>query len=389
MRNTKGKLNKKVLGKGIYNIKMLYARVLMLGFVWIIQAIVMTSVSYAQVSVESEIDSIQIFVGEQTKLHVSATVKPGQKVQFRQWSPQQYLVPGVEVVDAPTVDTTDASDGFIKVTQHLLLTSFDDTLYYIPAQKVKVDGKEYQTKNLALKVLTIDVDTLHPNQFFGPKDVQNNPFQWEEWSSIFWMSIIAVVLYLLCWLAYLRLKSNKPIQLKVRIVKKVPPHQKALSAIENIKRDSEKWRVDSGELDSKAYYTQLTDALRKYMEERFGFNAMEMTSAEIIERLKQEEDQQKLSELSMLFETADLVKFAKYTVGVSENDRNLVSAVDFINTTKQENVPTEERIEPTISEQERQTIRMRLSLKWSMALLVVAATAIVTYVLYQLWDIMM
>lgn len=389
MRNTKGKLNKKVLGKGIYNIKMLYARVLMLGFVWIIQAIVMTSVSYAQVSVESEIDSIQIFVGEQTKLHVSATVKPGQKVQFRQWSPQQYLVPGVEVVDAPTVDTTDASDGFIKVTQHLLLTSFDDTLYYIPAQKVKVDGKEYQTKNLALKVLTIDVDTLHPNQFFGPKDVQNNPFQWEEWSRIFWMSIIAVVLYLLCWLAYLRLKSNKPIQLKVRIVKKVPPHQKALSAIENIKRDSEKWRVDSGELDSKAYYTQLTDALRKYMEERFGFNAMEMTSAEIIERLKQEEDQQKLSELSMLFETADLVKFAKYTVGVSENDRNLVSAVDFINTTKQENVPTEERIEPTISEQERQTIRMRLSLKWSMALLVVAATAIVTYVLYQLWDIMM
>ncbi len=125
------------------------------------------------------------------------------------------------------------------------------------------------------------------------------------------------------------------------------------------------------------------------MEERFGFNAMEMTSSEIIERLRQEEDQQKLQELKMLFETADLVKFAKYTVSMNENDRNLVSAVDFINTTKQDNVPTEERIEPTISEQQRQTIRMRLSLKWAMAVLVVLTAALVTYVMYRLLDIIM
>lgn len=332
-------------------------------------------------SVEISIDSIQMLVGQQTGLHVSAIVKPGQKVKFATFRPEQMLAPGLEVVNSPVIDTADADGGFIKVTQHLVLTAWEDSLFYIPGQKIIIDGKAQQTKNLALKVLTIDVDTLHPNQFFGPKEVQDNPFAWDEWAEVFWFSILAMVLYLLCWLAYLRLKSNKPIQLRVRIRKIIPPHQRALNAIDEIKQGA-------SHSTTKDYYTQLTDTLRLYIEERFGFSAMEMTSAEIIARLREEGDQQKINELTMLFETADLVKFAKYEAGMSENDRNLVSAVDFINITKQENLPTEERIEPTVTEQQRQTIRMRLSLKWAMAFLIILATAAATYVCWLMWDMM-
>jgi hypothetical protein len=73
---------------------------------------------------------------------------------------------------------------------------------------------------------------------------------------------------------------------------------------------------------------------------------------------------------------------------MSENDRNLVNAVDFITTTKQDNLPTEERIEPTITERQRQTLRMRLSLKWTIVVLTIATTALLAYVLYCLWDMM-
>ena len=354
--------------------------------VLLLQTTLFAATASAQVSVDSEIDSVQILVGEQTAMRVSVSVKPGQEVAFSQWQPQQMIVPGLEVVEMPRVDTTDAGNGFIKLTQHLTLTSFDDTLYLIPPQKVKVDGREYESKSLALKVLTIDVDTLHPNQFFGPKDVQDNLFLWSEWSKLFWLAVLVAVLYVLCWLAWLRLKSNKPLQFKVKIVKRIPPHQKALNEIEKLRSEKDTLAMQTS--DYKAYYTQLTDTLRKYMQERFGFNAMEMTSAEIIERLKQEEDQSKIQELTMLFETADLVKFAKYTAGMSENDRNLVNAVDFINTTKQDNLPTEERIEPTITEKQRQTLRMRLSLKWTIVVLTIATTALLAYVLYCLWDMM-
>ena len=337
--------------------------------------------------VEAVIDSVQIKVGEQTGYHVSATVKPGQRVTFRQWQPQQMITGGVEVVDLPRVDTADANDGFIKVTQHLTLTAFEDSLYYIPKQRVKIDGKTIETRNLALKVVTLDVDTLHPNQFYGPKDVQDNPFLWSEWVEILLAALAAVILYVLCWLAYIRLKNDKPISLKIRIVKRIPPHQKALNTIESLKGERKTAEgMDGGGMDTKAYYTKLTEALRTYMQERFGFNALEMTSGEIIEELRRVDDKQKIQELTELFETADLVKFAKHTVGVSENDRNLVSAIDFINTTKQDGAPTEERIVPDVTEQQRHTMRMRTVLKVVIALMAVLMTVLTAYVCWQLYD---
>ena len=97
--------------------------------------------------------------------------------------------------------------------------------------------------------------------------------------------------------------------------------------------------------DPKKYYTELTEVIRMYIRERFGFNAMEMTSAEIIERLLQE-DKESVKDLRTLFETADLVKFAKHAPLMNENDMNLVNAVDFINQTKVEEDPNAKK-EPT------------------------------------------
>lgn len=341
--------------------------------------LVVLHVSAQNVSVEAKIDSTSIFVGQQTGFHLGVTVKQGQKVQFPQFQPQEMIHPGIEVVETLPSDTQKLDDGFVRISAHYTLTSFDDTLYYIPSVKVKVDGKDYESKSLALKVLTVKVDTLHPNQFYGPKNVQDNPFQWEEWSRVLWLSAVEFLLFIIALLMFIRLKNEKPIVFKVKIVKRVPAHQKALNSIEEIKSKSTTVTAD----DAKAYYTHLTDTLRRYMMERFGFNAMEMTSAEIISRLRKEEDEQKIRELTMLFETADLVKFAKYSVGVSENDHNLISAIDFINTTKQENAPTEERIEPTVTEQDKQTIRNRKILKWALCVVAVATIALLVYVIWE------
>lgn len=335
--------------------------------------------SAQNVSVEAKIDSTSIFVGQQTGFHLGVTVKQGQKVQFPQFQPQEMIYPGIEVVETLPSDTQKLDDGFVRISAHYTLTSFDDTLYYIPSVKVKVDGKDYESKSLALKVLTVKVDTLHPNQFYGPKNVQDNPFQWEEWSRVLWLSAVEFLLFIIALLMFIRLKNEKPIVFKVKIVKRVPAHQKALNSIEEIKSKSTTVTAD----DAKAYYTHLTDTLRRYMMERFGFNAMEMTSAEIISCLRKEEDEQKIRELTMLFETADLVKFAKYSVGVSENDHNLISAIDFINTTKQENAPTEERIEPTVTEQDKQTIRNRKVLKWTLCVVAAATIALLVYVIWE------
>ncbi len=333
-----------------------------------------------QVNVESSIDSMEIFIGEQVLMTVNVTMKHGQRLAMPVFKPTEQITPGVEVLSEGAADTAELDNDMVRVSKQYTLTSFDENLYYLPPVKVKVDGKEYSSKNLALKVLTVPVDTLHPNQFFPPKSVQDNPFLWSEWSGVFWLSVLVLILIMLAVYLRLRLRENKPIIASVKIIKRVLPHQKAMQQIEQIKAD----RLVSSE-NQKEYYTKLTDTLRKYIEERFGFNAMEMTSDEIIERLQQAEDRRMIDELRELFTTADLVKFAKYSTLINENDANLVNAIEFINTTKIENQPTEERIEPQLTEQDKRSIRSRITIKWVLWAIMLVGIAIVIYVFYQIF----
>ena len=332
----------------------------------------------AQVSVEAQIDSIEIFVGQQVHLTLTAHAKENAKVEFPVFQPSQYITPGVEVLNSEQRPDVSQDNGFMSRSMVYTLTSF--TLYYLPPMTVKIDGKPYKSKSLALKVLTIEVDTAHVDQFFGPKDVQDNPFQWSDWSLSFWLSVLMLVLLAVTYYLYLRLRDNKPIIKTIRIVKRLLPHQKAMKEIEQIKAD----KMVSSE-NSKEYYTKLTDTLRKYIEERYGFNAMEMTSSEIIEKLTATQDENAISELRQLFLTADLVKFAKYSTLINENDRNLVNAIDFINQTKQEDVPVEETVKPQLTEEDQRSQKARRVLRTVITLLATVSGLLFVYVVYTLY----
>ena len=337
----------------------------------------------AQVSVEAGIDSIEMFVGQQVHVTLTANAQENAKIEFPQFKPTQYITPGVEVLASKELENKALDNGFVARSMVYTLTSFDDTLYYLPPMTVKIDGKPYKSKSLALKVLTIEVDTTHVDQFFGPKDVQDNPFLWSEWRLPFWLSVLMLVLLALCYYLYLRLRDNKPIIKTIRVVKRLLPHQKAMKEIEQIKAD----KMVSSE-NSKEYYTKLTDTLRKYIEERYGFNAMEMTSSEIIEKLMSIQDENALSELRHLFLTADLVKFAKYSTLINENDANLVNAIEFINQTKLENVPVEETIKPQLTEEDQRSQKARRVLQMVITLLGITSTLLLAYVIYTLYQLL-
>ena len=142
----------------------------------------------------------------------------------------------------------------------------------------------------------------------------------------------------------------------------------------------------TADYDQKAYYTQLTDTLRQYIRERFGFNAMEMTSSEILENLRSAGDEKMLAELSELFMTADLVK---YSALLNEKDMNLLNAINFIDQTKREDAPTEERIEPTLSEEEVRTRKTRVMLNVLLCAIAVAIVGLAGYVIYRVWLLLM
>ena len=334
----------------------------------------------AQATVEATIDSIEILIGQQVEVSVKATAKEGAAVVFPDFKPQQMITPGVEVVSHNDSATVSIDNGMAVFTHKYRLTSFDGKLYYLPPFTVKVNGKPFKSKSLALKVLEVPVDTTKLDQFYGPKDVQDNPFMWSDWSVVFWLSVLMLVIMIVAYWLYLRLRDNKPIIASIKIVKKLLPHQKALKEIEVIKAE----KMVTSE-NQKEYYTKLTDTLRRYIEERYGFSAMEMTSSEIIDRLTETQDQQALDELRMLFQTADLVKFAKYSTLINENDMNLVNAIEFINKTKLEAQPDQKPEKPQLTAEEVRTTKTRRALKASITSLLVAAAAILVYVVYAVY----
>ena len=192
-----------------------------------------------------------------------------------------------------------------------------------------------------------------------------------------------MLLALLSYWLLQRLKENKPIITRIRIVKKVLPHQKALTAIDEIKAE----HMQTSE-NQKDYYTRLTDTLRQYIEERFGFSAMQMTSSEIIYKLRESGDQTMIDELKELFTTADLVKFAKYSALLDENDMNLVNAIHFIDQTKLEGQPTEERIVPKLTDDDKRSRKNRIAIKTVLWILAVLMMALLAYIIYNMWTLM-
>ena len=334
------------------------------------------------VMVEQKLDSVNgIFIGQQAHMTVDVTADKDAKVTFPDWKPMSYLVPGVELL-AIDGDTVDADNGQQTIRRRLTITSFDENLYPLPPVEVKVGGNVFKGNQLALKVITVDVDTLHPNQFYPPKDVQNNPFLWSEWRTPFLLSLLFVALLFAALWLYLRLKANKPIITSIRIIKKVLPHQRAMKAIDEIKAE----HMTASE-DQKEYYTRLTDTLRQYIRERFGFNAMEMTTSEIIFHLQESGDSTMIAELKDLFETADLVKFAKYSTLMGENDMNLVNAINFIDLTKLEGQPTEERIVPQLTDGDKKTRKNRITIKALLWTIAFVETALLVYVLYTVMQL--
>jgi hypothetical protein len=339
----------------------------------------------AQVLVDVKVDSLQLFIGEQTNLTLDITLGAKQKLQLPALKKGDQLIPNVEVVEIQRPDTNKLDDGKrLEIIQRYTITAWDSSLYCLPPFEVKVDGKKYKSKSLAIKVYTVDVDTLHIDKYYPPNEIMDVPFAWSDWREILFGSFVVVILLLICVVLYYHVVIGKPIVRIIRRKKVLPPHKVAINEIERIKADR-KW----AEEDSKEYYTLLTDTLRTYIKDRYGFNAMEMTSSEIINRLISDNNEEALSELREIFTTADLVKFAKYNTLINENDANLVAALEYINQTKQEVDPNAKPEPEIIKETDKKRMNQVLTMRIVMGVLIVISICLTCWLIWRSVDILL
>jgi competence protein ComGC len=343
----------------------------------LLMIIMVPSMKAQKVTIDATIDSAQITIGEQAKIKLEVSANAQSKIDFKQY--KDTIIKGLEVVGEVKKDTQYLNDKKrILLTRQYTVTSFDSALYYIPPFEVLVDSVTYQSKTLALKVYNSIPDTLKAGDYFGEKEIMHPAFKWGDIAMAVYLflgliPLVGLVVYLLK--QFIR---NKPIIRHIWIDPPQPPYQKALCKIKEIK-EGKVWQHHS----HKEYYSQLTDAVRTYMEERFSLNAMEMTTAEIVDAIQKVEDIKCVEELRELFETADLVKFAKHEPMINENDMNLVNAIEFIDHTKREY--TEEELQPKeVTKVEHRSLRYRVIL---MSIIVALSSASITALYFIIRDI--
>lgn len=298
-------------------------------FIAIVLSFLQGTKLYAQQTlIDVSIDSAAILIGEQTVLHLTVTTDNGKNVIVP--IPNDTLMTGVEVLNIAKADTTVIDNNRLLIKQDILVTSFDSSLYLLPPFKVIDQTDTIYSNQVALKVSTIPVNIDKPDEFNDIKDTWDPPFVLADYYLLIYGVLFAC--FLICLIGYIlkRLRNRQSIIPFKKQEPKLPPFEMAMKELDEIKQQK-LWQQGR----NKEYYTLLTDTLRKYMVNRFGINAMEMTSGEILELIRLEsEANSSYNSLKQILELADFVKFAKLHPLPDENELSLMNAYLFVNQTK-------------------------------------------------------
>ena len=286
----------------------------------------------AQVPAASAIlERDSLMLGDQVILKLEVTVPENHLVSWPSY--EDTLVNRIEIVDKTAVDTM-APDiqGFKKLFQELLITGFDSGTYRVPPIQFFHGSKDdtvtmlVKTRPFYIQVHTMDVDTSRAIKPIKPP--LPAPYTLAELLPWILPGIGLILIGLLVFYYIKKRKSAEPV-FKLRSKPRLPAHVIALNDLEEL-RMKKLWQ--DGKV--KEYYTAMTDIVRNYIEERFGINAVEMTTEEIMNDLRKtaigDDLQRKLGSTLLL---ADLVKFARENPLPLDNDNSLNNSVLFVKET--------------------------------------------------------
>jgi hypothetical protein len=336
--------------------------------------ILITTSIFAQQKVVTSIDTTKNKIGAEFKLTLKTSVDTLSKVVF----PKLKNIGALEVIQSYPIDTIKKNDRYELIKKYGL-TQFDSGKYTIPSIKILINNKAFATDSIKVEVANVQVDTLR-QKMYDIKDIIK-----AENSSTWWKYLLAVLLVLgvgafIYW--YLKIRQKKKIEEEVYKT----PIEKATNLL-NILEKKELWQ--HGEI--KEYYSELTDIARNYIEEAIEIPAMESTTSELIEALKNASlkkkmklSQETIENLFAVLKQADLVKFAKskpLEFEISEDRNKIQKAI----LTLDEAIPVEVPIEEdTILNEAQKQKQIQILLRKKKKQRIVTAVGSVLFLIFAI-----
>ena len=331
-----------------------------------------TAVFAQQKQVVTSIDTTKNKIGAEFKLSIKTTVDTSSKVIF----PKLKNFGALEVIQSYPIDTV-KMDGRYELIKKYGLTQFDSGRYVVPSIRIFINSKPFLTDSLLVEVANVQVDTLK-QKMFDIKDIApaDNPIgNWWKY-----LLIIALILGIGAFI-YWFIKKRQEKKLQEEIYK--TPIEKATTLLDTLEK-KELWQ--KGEV--KAYYSELTDIARNYIEEAIEIPAMESTTSELIQGLRAASVKKKMTlsqeiieNLERVLKQADLVKFAKskpLDFEITEDRNKIQKAILTLDNSIPVEIPVEEDM--LLNEAQRQK-QIQIQLRKQRNKRIVTAVASVVFLL--------
>ncbi len=271
-------------------------------------------------AVQAKVDTTSIRIGEQINYTVTVEADQLATVVF----PEGQTFSPLEMIESYKIDTSFAQTKMTLIKKYGL-TQFDSGSYKIPRQRILIGDRTIETDSFRIAVDNVKLDTLTQG-LYDIKPAIELPTDYSKlWKYLLW--IIPILLAIIGFLVWLLRRHKK----RVEAEKYVPPFEQAIATLRQL--DESDFIATS---KYKEYYSTLTDAVRRYYEEKVYDRALESTTEELIERLQVEKDSghidfnaETIQQLNDIFKRADLVKFARINPpsGKAEADRLAIEQI--------------------------------------------------------------
>lgn len=302
-----------------------------------IACIVVMGSASAKVTVTAKLDSVNLLMGNMTMLDLEVVQdkgKPGGFPMFKDADPALGYVgvcgDSIELRTSYKTDTLEIGSGRIQINYKVPVQAFDSGTFRLP-EFVYVSERDSARSNvLTLNVVPVKVTADDPIAGYAPvAEPEGKKFTdvLPNWlADYWWIILIALALAAGAVWALRRYKKEGTVLPK----KPQPtPYEAAMRDLRALKAKN-LWEQGL----EKEYFTRLTDILRTYLDRRFGINAMEMTTREIMERLYESDLRDKREYMRQILSVADFVKFAKVRPLPADNIAAYENAVRFVEETK-------------------------------------------------------
>lgn len=280
---------------------------------------------------DAVIDREEILIGEQAELILSCRISKQNPEIIAFPVLSDTVVDKVEIVSQSGIDTLQTSEGTseTRLEQKFYITSFDTGYYVIPPMEFKINGEIEKTDPLLLGVKTVEIDTTASIKGASPNYTVNIGFMdyvkvyWPYAAGVLGVAILAAVILLIITKSKQRPAKPEP---QPEIIDTRSPHEIALDELRRIQSEAIYKR---GLV--KQYHTEITEALRDFIEKHFNIHTHEQTSRQILDGLKFAGLSEKSAvRLRKILFRADMVKFAKLLPETEENKQAVEEAIEFV-----------------------------------------------------------